>query len=94
MTNVRLAVRVTPKASRDEVAGWHGRELSVRVTSPPEKGKANAAVCKTIAEALGVPKSAVKVMRGETSRHKQLSIEGVDEARLVEVFGVSPEGSA
>lgn len=53
--------------------------MSVRVTAPPEDGKANAAVCKVIAKALGVPKSAVSVTRGETSRHKTVEIEGVEQ---------------
>lgn len=87
---VTLAVHVTPKAGRDEVAGWRGSELSVRVTSAPEGGKANSAVCKTIAALLGVPKSSVSVTRGETSRHKMLTIDGIDEARVRAVLG-SPE---
>lgn len=82
-----LAVHATPKSGRDEIVGWRGSELSVRVTSAPEGGKANAAVCKTVAAALGVAKSHVKVVRGETSRHKILTIDGVDEADLVAAFG-------
>jgi uncharacterized protein (TIGR00251 family) len=89
---VTLAVHVTPKAGRDEIAGWRGSELSVRVTSPPEGGKASAAVCRTIAAALGVPKSSVRVMRGETSRHKILAVDGVEDADLAAVFG-GPDAS-
>ena len=73
----RLRVYVTPKASRDEITGWRGEELTVRVSAAPDKGKANAAVCETVAKALGVPKSAVSVERGKKSRHKTLSVEGV-----------------
>jgi hypothetical protein len=51
--------------------------LSVRVTAPPEDGKANAAVCKLVAKTLGVPKSAVRVVRGESARHKMLEIDGM-----------------
>lgn len=86
----RLAVHVTPKSGRDQVGGWRGGELDVRVTAPPEDGKANTAVRVLLAKAAGVPKSAVSVVRGETSRHKQLAFEGVDEERLVEIFG-SPD---
>lgn len=82
-----LAVHATPKAGRDEIVGWRGSELSVRVTSAPEGGKANAAVCKTVAAALGVAKSHVRVVRGETSRHKILAIDGVGEADVVAAFG-------
>ena len=83
----RLAVHVTPKAARDEFAGWRGTELSVRVTAPPEGGKANAAACAVVAKALGRPKSAVSVVRGDTARHKILEIEGVSEEDLCAAFG-------
>lgn len=50
------------------------REVQVRVTAAPDGGKANKAVCKVVAASIGVPKTAVSVVRGQTSRHKQLSI--------------------
>ena len=89
---VTLAVHVTPKAGRDEVAGWWGSELAVRVTAAPEGGKANAAVRKVIASALGVPKTAVRVARGETSRHKIVEVDGVGDNDLSEAFG-GPEAT-
>ncbi|MDZ4166370.1 MAG: DUF167 domain-containing protein [Coriobacteriia bacterium] len=89
---MRIAVHVTPKSGRDEVAGWRGGELSVRVTAPPEGGKANAAACRVIAAALGVPKGAVRVVRGEASRHKQVAIDGVGEAEARAVLGEPDEG--
>jgi uncharacterized protein (TIGR00251 family) len=49
----------------------------VRVTAPPTDGKANAAVCRLVAKTLGVPKGAVRVVRGETARHKVLEIDGM-----------------
>lgn len=48
--------------------------MLLKVTAPPEDGKANAAVCKLLAKALGVPKSAVVVTRGESSRHKTVEV--------------------
>lgn len=84
---VRLTVHVTPKSSQNAVTGWRGAELAVRVTAAPEGGKANAAVERTVAEALGVAKSAVRVVRGGTARTKTLEIDGVEEARLRETFG-------
>ena len=53
--------------------------MLLRVTAPPEDGKANAAVCKLLAKTLGVSKSAVSVTRGETSRHRTLEVVGVDQ---------------
>ncbi len=86
-----LAVHVTPRSGRDEVAGWRGSELSVRVTAPAEGGKATAAVCRIVAKALGVPKSSVSVVRGATSRHKVLEVVAVSETELREAFGEPEE---
>lgn len=83
MSSARIAVRVTPRSGRDEVVGWRDDELVVRVTAPPEAGKANSAACRLVADAIGVPRGAVTVVRGHASRHKQLAVEGVtvEEAR-------------
>ncbi len=64
-----IAVRVTPKASRN-VVERDGDALRVYVTTVPEGGKATAAVVKLLAKALGVPKSSLVLVRGETSRDK------------------------
>jgi uncharacterized protein YggU (UPF0235/DUF167 family) len=58
------------------VAGAGGVFL-VRVTAPPDEGRANAAVCKVVAEALEVPKTAVSVVRGHTARMKTLEVAGL-----------------
>lgn len=87
----RLAVHVTPKSGRDEVVGWRGSELSVRVTAAPESGRANSAVCVTVAKRLGVPKTSVKVIRGDASRHKVLEISSADENDLTDAFGAPGE---
>lgn len=75
-----LTVRVTPKAARDQVEGLGhddtGRTfLKVRVRAVPEDGAANRAVCLVLAKALGLPKSALSVSAGQTSRIKQLSVD-------------------
>jgi uncharacterized protein YggU (UPF0235/DUF167 family) len=54
-----VSVRVTPRSAKDEIVGWKSGALHVRVTAPPERGKANAAVCALLAHTLGVPKSAI-----------------------------------
>ena len=72
----QLAIIVTPKSGKNEIVGMKGDELHVRVTAPPENGKANKAVEKVISDSLGVPKSSISVVRGETSHHKMIAIEG------------------
>jgi uncharacterized protein (TIGR00251 family) len=81
---MQVAVLVTPKAGKDEVAGWHvdangARELHVKVTAAPEKGKATKAVGKVLAAFFGVPKSSVTCVRGETSRHKMFELPVTEE---------------
>ncbi len=69
-----LEVRVTPKASRNKIER-DGNALRVYVTTAPENGKATAAVQKLLAKALGVPKSRLTLIRGETSRDKVFRID-------------------
>jgi uncharacterized protein YggU (UPF0235/DUF167 family) len=59
-----------------------GGVISVRVTSPPDDGKANAAVCRVVADALGVPKSAVAVVRGHAARVKMLEVVGLTDEEV------------
>lgn len=87
---VRLSIRVTPRGGRDAVDGWRGSDLCVRTSVAPEGGKANSAVERVLAQALGVPKSSVSVVRGHTSRMKQVEIDGVDASRVEEAFGPCP----
>ncbi len=88
---MRLAVVVTPKSAKDVVAGWvtdanGDRELAVKVTAAPEKGKATKAVCKTLAAFFGVPKSSVTCVRGDLSRHKMIEID-ITQEELDAKFG-------
>ena len=75
---MELRVRVTARASRDELVGLRDGVLHVRVSAPPVDGKANQAVCRLIARAVGVGKTSVRVVRGERSREKVVTIEGVE----------------
>lgn len=96
MSPLRLAVRVTPKGGRDAADGWAsdptGRPyLKVRVSAAPADGAANAALTAYMAKALRRPKSAVRIVSGETARLKILEIDGVDAADLAAAFGVAPD---
>jgi uncharacterized protein (TIGR00251 family) len=78
----RLAVRVQPGASRDEVRSFVDGVLAVRVSAPALEGRANKAVCRLLAKWLGVPQSAISVIRGERSRDKLIAVEGLDQQEL------------
>ena len=75
--SARITVRVTPRSSRDSIEAGTGGVFIVRVTAPPDEGKANAAVCRVVAQALGVPKTTVIVVRGHSARTKVLEVAGL-----------------
>jgi len=71
----RLSVRVTPRASRDAIAGFNDEgTLQVRVTAAPTDGAANAAVTKLLAKALGIPPRDVVLVSGATARQKVFDV--------------------
>ncbi len=69
-----LPVRVQPRARLDEVVGWQGTTLRVRVTAPPTEGRANQAVIALLAEALGVPRSSIELVSGAAGRDKLVRV--------------------
>jgi uncharacterized protein (TIGR00251 family) len=76
---VLLAVHVNPKSAGSALIGWEEaangtRELLVRLAAPPQDGKANEALVKLLSHQLGIPKSAITIKRGQSSRHKLLAI--------------------
>jgi uncharacterized protein YggU (UPF0235/DUF167 family) len=75
-------VKVVPGASRDSLAGWLGDALKVRVAAAPEKGKANAAVERMLARALGLPPKSVRIVAGVTSTRKTMEIDGLSAAEV------------
>jgi uncharacterized protein len=74
----RIAVRVHPRAKRDEIAGERGGVLLVRVTAPPVEGRANDAVRKLLAKRLGVAPGRVSIVRGTSARDKLVEIDGLE----------------
>jgi uncharacterized protein (TIGR00251 family) len=79
---VRFSIRVRPGASRTAVGGSHDGALVVKVTARAVEGQANAAVVRVLADALGVPRRAVSVVSGATSRTKVVEVEGGDDDTL------------
>jgi uncharacterized protein (TIGR00251 family) len=86
----RLAVRLQPRAGRDEIVGERAGVLVVRVTAPPVDGRANAALCRLVARRVGIPPSRVSVVRGASSRDKTLALHGLDGAEIRGALGLDP----
>lgn len=74
---VRLTLHVQPRASRTEVVGLHGDALKIRVAAPPVDEAANDELCAFLAKRLGVPRSAVTLRQGKSSRRKVIEVTGV-----------------
>jgi uncharacterized protein (TIGR00251 family) len=80
-------IQVVPRASRAAVGPAVGERLRVAVTAPPVDGAANAAVIEALAEAFGVRRSAVTILRGETGRRKTVRVAGATRAALDRLCG-------
>lgn len=80
---VNIPLKVTPNAPKDEIIGWRGSDLTVKITAPPLDGRANDHLCRYLADVFGVSPVDVTLLSGETSRKKTVQIVGVsaDEAR-------------
>ncbi len=81
---ITFAVKVLPRASRDAFAGVEGDSVKVRLNAPPVEGRANDALVKFLARELGVRKTDVEILRGETARHKLVRVRGVSVEKLKE----------
>ena len=79
-SGVVFAVRVVPRASKNEIVGFHGDALKVRLAAPPVEGRANEALIAFLAHRLDVRKSQVEIVAGATSRQK-----------IIRVIGLSPQ---
>jgi uncharacterized protein len=84
----KLVIRLTPKAAHDRIDGWDvdefGRNiLKVRVKAPPIEGRANVALLAFLAKELDLPKSRLTLLFGDTSRYKQIEVEGLSDNDLM-----------
>lgn len=77
-----MAVRVQPRASKDEIAGVMKGALKIRLQAPAVEDRANEALCEFLASLLKTPKSAVRILSGERSRTKRVEIRGVTKAQV------------
>lgn len=76
-TPVRIALKVIPGSRRDQIVGPLGNRLKVKVSAPPEDGRANEAVCALIASTLGIGARQVEVVSGHASPEKLVQVHGL-----------------
>ena len=83
---VTLRLHIQPGAQKTEVVGRHGEALKIRLAAPPVDGKANACLIAFLAARLGIAKTAISLVSGDTSRAKRVRIRGVVPAFVKRVF--------
>ncbi|MGH2348825.1 MAG: DUF167 domain-containing protein [bacterium] len=87
---VAVPLRVTPRARTDVIAGWRAGRLQVRTTAPPLDGRANDAVRRILASALGVPVSRIGLAQGRHSRDKVAEVSGLSSEEVSRRLGGDP----
>jgi uncharacterized protein len=80
---------VIPRARKSEIAGVRDGALLVRVAAPPVDSAANLALIELLAATVNVPRRAIRISAGETSRHKRVAIDGVTARRIAECLPIS-----
>jgi uncharacterized protein len=86
-TGVVFRIRVVPRASRCEAAGFQDDALKLRITAPPVEGKANEACIALLAELLSVKKARVTIIAGQTSKTKTVAVEGIKAKEITARIG-------
>ncbi len=89
---VCVRVKVVPGASRSRVVGMLGDRLKLAVAAPPEDGKANRAVCKLLAEVLGVSAKSIAVTAGPAQPKKTITVTGVSLAQAEQTLAALLSG--
>ena len=84
---ITIMVRVIPRASRDAIEGAYGESLKVRLMAPALENRANEALRRLLAERLNVQVAAVRIVAGEKSRTKRISIAGITREQIITKLG-------
>ena len=86
---VCLSLKVQPRSSKSEIGEVANGELKIKVTAPPVDAAANEAVLRLLAECLDCPRGAVQLIRGQTSRHKQVFVRGMSAEAVLEKLRIA-----
>ena len=81
-------VRVVPNSSKSEIVGEFDSSLKIKIAAPPARGAANAELIKVLAKRLGVAKSEVKIISGQSSKNKQVKIYNTDKVALLKFLQI------
>ncbi len=87
-SSATVSVRVVPRSSKEGVAGFEGGVVKIRLNAPPVEGKANDALVRFLAKAVGVPRSRVTLVTGERGRSKIVRVAGVTREELMAALGL------
>jgi uncharacterized protein (TIGR00251 family) len=84
---MNLAVQITANAPRNQIVGWLGDRLKVKVKAPAVEGKANAELLRFLSEKLDVRLGCLQILKGETAKFKLISIQGLEPSQLHDKLG-------
>ena len=85
---LKIDVRITANAGRNQVVGWQGDRLKIKIKAPAVEGKANEELLQFLAERLQVRRREIGIDRGETAKAKVIWVEGIYQAQLSERLGL------
>jgi uncharacterized protein (TIGR00251 family) len=83
-----LCVRVTPRSGKEGVAGFEGGVVRIRLNAPPVEGKANDALVRFLAKAVGVPRGRITLVTGERGRNKIVRVSGITREAMMAALGL------
>ena len=87
---VQLRLHVQPGAARPGISGIHGDALKIRVAAPPSDGRANQELLEFLAELLGVARTRLALVKGESGRRKTVIVQGIDLQEARRLLGLGP----
>lgn len=90
LLSVIIALKIVPKAHKNEIVGWENNELKIRISAVPEKGDANEELIRFLAKTLKISQSQIVIIQGHKSRHKRISISSLS-AEKVELAFLPPK---
>jgi uncharacterized protein (TIGR00251 family) len=90
MDKTLLRVRINPRSSHSRITGWQDGVLSIKLTAPPVEGAANKAAIEFLADQLGIKKSQITLVSGQTARDKTFEIAGLTDDQLRERLAPAP----